>query len=74
MHNFSTYLQVSNMIVSKTRIGPVGPKMESGCPEKNPKVMPTMLLPKRVSITDILFSVASAKSPPNVINGARTAT
>lgn len=67
-------MHISYIMVSNTKMGPVGPRIVSGCPDRKPNTTPTKHPPKRVSITEILFPVAPAKSPPNVISGANTAT
>jgi len=66
-------LQKSKRIVSNTKIGPVDPRIVSGCPEKSPYVTPTMNPDTRDSIAAILLSVASPSNPPNVIIGVRQA-
>ena len=40
-------------MVSNTRVGPVGPKMDNGCPDQNPYATPTTIPPIRASITDM---------------------
>ena len=60
-------------MVSKTRVGPVGPKMDNGCPDQNPYATPTTIPPIRASITDMWLSVASPSKPPKVTTGAKIA-
>ena len=66
-------MQKSKRIVSKTKIGPVEPRIVSGCPENNPYVIPTIKPDTKDSIAAILLSVASPSNPPNVIIGVRHA-
>ena len=52
-------LQKSYIMVSKTKIGPVEPKIVRGWPEKKPKITPTISPETMDSIDAIRFSVAS---------------
>ena len=68
-----TYWQKLYTIVSKTSVGPVGPKIVKGCPEKRPYATPTAIPPIKASITEMWFSVASPSNPPKVTVGAKMA-
>ena len=60
-------------MVSKTRTGPVDPRMVSGCPEKKPYPIPHTKPETRDSIAAMFFPVASLKRPPKVMIGDRQA-
>ena len=66
-------MQKSNRIVSKTKIGPVEPRIVSGWPENSPYVTPTIKPDTKDSIAAILLLVASPSNPPNVMIGVRQA-
>ena len=50
---------------SKTRMGPVAPRIDNGWPENNPYPRPIASAPTSDSIVPILFSVVSPSKPPN---------
>lgn len=60
-------------MVSKTKTGPVDPRIVNGCPEKNPYPIPQTNPETKDSMAAIFFPVASLKRPPNVIIGDRQA-
>lgn len=58
---------------SKTKTGPVEPKMVSGCPEAIPQTTPHRKPEQRDSMVPKRFSVASPSRPPNVMMGVKQA-
>lgn len=73
MYSKPAIVQNLKTIVSKTRTGPVDPKIVSGCPEKKPYPMPQIKPDTSDSMAAILFPVTPPNSPPNVIIGERQA-
>lgn len=68
-----TYWQKWLTIVSKTKTGPVLPKIVNGWPANKWYKIPQIAPDRRLSIAAMLLSVALLKRPPKVIIGDKQA-